>query len=666
MISPTPPPVAHLRRGESVDKQVLEFVLACVASGRGWWNQTIPGSRFTMSGFLADCRKRYDGGRSVASLDADVKRGPFPRSNNIGIGAEQAFGEFLMPLILANTRVLDPQLQVIDERTEQVDDPRTAFHNRYQRELFSLKLMEYSTREVLKVGGCYHKMTYETVWRQRDIATTVYADPRSRQPILRPDPATGQFGPLIADPHQPDEHAPIDAMSGLPYPIVEIPSVDWLLEREGPRFSVLPVEQVLFPPKNTEVDPQQWDWVIHHFEVSPWWFLGRDGDPWAGKLQQLDRLWKSIGLQPDDLYRKPAEATKTRVKLAEYHGPFAVSYSGAPVEVIALVAVESPLLLGWRVTPFPRRQFFNRQLWNRGEFAVGIGIPESVRGERDYLDASVNQDADAGNLYNHPPVLFSDLAMLQDEEYELLGMGTRWIMRDINGAKVLPMPPATRNPIERENWILAMMQRKWGVTDLQLGAPSSGSIPAQLDTFRGQQSVLNQGSIKFGHLTKRLAETDTQEYQFAHDCFSTMLSHPITVVVDGKPLEVTPEQRGTFFDRHYRVSAIGNGITTNPMLRQQLLERVLALTKEHALVAGDPELQQDVLEDYFEALGLHYEVKTPQLVQQMQVVMELLQTPAGQAILPGAMQQAIQQHQAMTQAEPTAGRTNGRMAQPVA
>lgn len=655
LLSASPPRASGIRRGEATDKQVLDFVLACYAAGKGWWGQTIPGTRLSMLGHVLEMRKRYGGRRSVASLDQDTKLKPF-RGSNIGIGAEQIFGEFLIPVLLANTRDLDPQLQVLDGETEQVDDARTAFHDTYQRRLFNRKLVEYSTREVLTVGSCYHKGGYETLWRQREVAMAVYADPRSRQPILRLDPQTGQASPVFADAKTPEALRPRDALTGQPYPILEIPSVDYLLEREGPSISVVTAEHLFFPPKTTEVDPQRWDWVVHEFEQSPWWFLGREGDPWAGKLQHLDKLWKWLGLSPETLYRRPAEATKVSVKLAEYHGPFAVSYSGQPVEIVALVVPEANLLLGWRLTPFPRRPFFHRQLWHRGEFPLGIGIPESVRGERDYLDASVNQDADAGNVYNHPPVLFSDLAMLDDEEYELLGPGTRWVLRDINGAKLLPVTPSTRNPIERENWILSMMQRKWGVSDVNLAAPTQ-SLSPNIQTLGAVREVINQGNIKFGHLTKRLTETDSEEYQFAHDCFSTMLANPVTVVVEGQPVTVEPKDRATFFARRYRVSAIGNGITTNPLLRSQLLERVLNLTAQHPLVQGDPKLQEDLLEDYFEALGLTYQIKPAQAIQQMQLFAELMQTPAGQAILPAAMQQTIQQHQAMVATQPP---TNGR------
>ena len=321
---------------------------------------------------------------------------------------------------------------------------------------------------------------------------------------------------------------------------------------------------------------------------------------------------------------------------------------------------EANLLLGWRVTIFPRRPFFHRQVWNRGEFPLGIGIPESVRGERDYLDASVNQDADSGNLYNHPPMLFSDLAMLDDEEYELLGAGTRWILRDINGAKMLPMAPTTRNPIERENWILSMMQRKWGVTDLNLSAPTS-SLSPNVSTATGVVSILNQTSIKFGHLTKRLAETDSQEYQFGHECFATMLANPVTVVVEGKPQTVTPEQRQEFFSSRYRVRAVGNGITTNPIMRQEILGRTYGemIASKNPFLVGDLALLKELTEDLLEARGLKYALKDPQALQQSQLFLELMQTPAGQAILPAAIQQAIQAHQQSMAQEPPTRRTNG-------
>ena len=248
MISATPPRSSGIRRGEPIDKQVLECVLACYQAGKGWWGQTIPGTRTSMLGHLIECRKRYGGRRSVASLDQDVKLKPF-RGSNIGIGAEQVFGEFLIPVLLANTRDLDPQLQVVDRETEEVDDPRTAFHNTYQRRLWNRKLLEYSTREVLTVGSCYHKGSYETCWTQREVSQVVYAHPLSRQPILQQDPQTGQVGPVPADSSMPEALRPREPMTGRPYLLIKIPSVDYVLQREGPPISVVTAEHLLLPDR---------------------------------------------------------------------------------------------------------------------------------------------------------------------------------------------------------------------------------------------------------------------------------------------------------------------------------------------------------------------------------------------------------------------------------
>lgn len=636
-----------ITRDPQMDKRLLDYALACYQTGMGYWTAPMVGTTMSRRGFFDVLRKRYDARRSVACLDSDVKDKPFPRSSNIGIGAEQIFGEFLIPVLLANTRDLEPALQAVNLDTDEVDDARTTFHDTYHRRLEARALAEASTRELLKVGSCFHKWTYETIWKQSEASVPIWVHPLSKQPLTEPDPQTGQPMPVLADPHMPDELRPRDQMTNRPYELQEgTPSVTWTLQREGPTFCLRPPEAILFPKGTTEVDPAKWDWLIDTFEVSPWWFLGREGDPWEGKLQNLPMLWKHLGINPDKLNDRPKDFSSIRIKLAEYHGPYAVTASKRPAELVLLFLPDPPILLGWRLTPFPRRPYFNRQVWNRGTDPIGKGIPETTWGLRDALDASVNQDADSGNLWNHPPVLISDLAMLDDEEYELTGPGTRWIVRDINGARVLNQPPSIRNPIERENWLMGMLQRLWGVTDLNLNAPTS-SLSPNVTTARGTEAILNQGNIKFGHLTKRLAEADTREYQFVHDLFAKMLANPITVPFNGQSLTIQPKDRESFFAPKYRISAIGNGITTNPLLRHRMISEALAVTAQSPLVAGDLELQMQMLEDYFQAQGLRYHLKTPQQLEQSKLFLELLQTPAGQTILPQAMQQTIQAHQAM-------------------
>src|SRR3990167_10251610 len=155
----------YLRRSSEIDKKLLEYILAVTDSSRGWWDDTVAGSTQTRQTMFTEFRQRYQARRSIAQLNKDVKDSPWPRSSNIGIGLEQIFGEYLVPLFVANTFDIEPMLQTIDEGTENVDEPLTQFHDNYQRSEFLGKrqLLEHSCREILTVGGVFHKWTWGSI-----------------------------------------------------------------------------------------------------------------------------------------------------------------------------------------------------------------------------------------------------------------------------------------------------------------------------------------------------------------------------------------------------------------------------------------------------------------------------------------------------------------------
>lgn len=635
-----------------IERRLLEYILGTLAQSDDWWATGVPGTRFSRKDQLAEYRARYAARRSVAGLDRDSKDDPYPRSSNIGVGVEQIFGEFLTPTVLANSHDLEPQLQAIDPGTQRVEDALTAFHDQYHRIELQHKRqqLEESLREIWTVGSVFHKWTYESIWAQSEVSLPVFVHPLSQQPMMVPDPQTGQLTIMPADPKMPEEHYPVDPATGIPLKLGKVGSVEQVLKRHGPQLAIRPIEQIGFSPTATTVDPTDWDYLFDRFAVSPWWFLGREGDPFEGKLQNLPKLWKLLGVNPNEVHRRPDGKLTQAVQLVEWHGKFPVTSSGRPAELIALVAWEHKLLLGWRVSKLPRRPYFNRQVYSRGGHPLGKGIPETTYGLRSALDASVNQDVDSGNIWNHPPVLLSDLAMLEDEDYEIAGPGTQWVMRDINGAKVLAVPPATRNPIERENWLVSMTQRLWGVTDINLSAPTS-SLSPNVSTATGVTAILNQATVKFGHLTRRITETDTQEFQFCHDLFRLMLSAPKLCSVKGQPYEIKPEQREQFFKESIRIISRGNGISTNPMVRQQVFSQAYGPLMANPFVGQDLEVAKDFTEQFIEAFGIQLTLKDPQLLQQIQLFQQLMQTPAGQQLIPEAMQNVIK----LMQATPMAG-----------
>ena len=629
-------------RNATLEKNLLEYIVQCVLQADGQWDETLSGSVNSAKMQMDEYRARYNARRSVASLDQDVKNTPFERSSNVGICAEQIFGEFLIPTFLANTHDLEPMLQAQDRSTRQVDEALTAFHDHYHRVELAGKrqLLEESTRDLLRVGTVFHKWTYGSLWRQTEASLTVWMHPFSKQPILVPDETMGKLTPIIADPKTPEDAWPMDPSTGMKLKLGTVPSVDVEHLREGPMLTVRPVEAIGFPRGTNTVDPNTWDWLSDRFSVSPWWFLGREGDPFDGKLQHIDKLWKWLGVSPETIWRRPNGVLTEPIELVEWHGKFPVTASGRPVEIIALVAWQPKLLLAWRISPVPRRPYFNRQVWSRGQHPHGKGIPETVYGLRAALDASVNMDVDNGRLFNQPPLLLSSGAMLEDEDYESTGPGAQWVMLDINGAKFLPPPVSHRNPIERENYLLSMMQRVWGVTDLNSNAPTQ-SLSPNVSTATGVVSVLNQGSIKFSHLTRRLAEVDSQEYQFCHDLFGKMLANPLEFSLGGQPVQIHPKDRESFFRKGISVMARGNGLSTNPMLRKQTLGELYPLLAGNPFIAGDLEAFKDLTEQLVEASGIELELKDPQVLEQSRIFLELMQTPEGQQAIPAIMQQVM-------------------------
>lgn len=648
--------LGDVRRDGVIEARLLDYILQVTARADTWWQDTVGGTYHSRRGQYEEWRLRYDARRSTAGLYNDAKNDPFPRASNVGVGAEQIFGEFLTPLMLSNTHDLDPMLQALGLDDKPID-VLTSFHDRYHRNEVRQKrqMLEESIREVWRVGSVFHKWTWGSTWKQNEQKILVWAHPLSRQPVLIPNKMTGQPEPMPADPRMPKEAWPNDPATGLQLIPLETAGMRLDLLREGPHMSVVPVEQVRFPNGATTVDPNTWDWVSHNFTVTPWWFLGREGDPFDGKLQNLDKLWRHLKLNPNDVYRRPDGRLTEPIHVTEWQGKFPVTRSGKPVEIIALVVPEARLLLAWRPSRLPRRSLFNRQVWSRGQSPLGKGIPETSYGLRNALDASANQDLDSGNLYNHPPLILSQLAMIDDEDYETVGPGTQWVMSDINGAKFLAPPLSKRDPIARENWLMSMMQRLWGVTDLNLNAPTS-SLSPNVTTATGVVSVLNQGNIKFGHLTKRITEVDTLEYQFVHDLFGELMASAKKVSVNGQMVSITPAERKTFFSPDARIVARGDGITTNPMLRQQVLTQAYMMFANEPFIGQDLEVRKDLVEQTVSALGLKLEIKDSEAIQMQQILQQVAAHPVGQ--------QKIKEAVAQIEMEKQMGGANGQAREP--
>lgn len=628
---------------------LLDYCYQISSDAQNWWYELPGNSPLSRRGIYNEYRLRYEARRSIAQLDKDAKDKPFPRSSNIGIGVEQIFGEFLIPTFLANTHDLEPTLQAVERGTGRIDQALTAYHDSYQREWFMNKrvLLEESCREILTVGGCFHKYYWASHYRQIEVPVYVFSHPLTG-PVQVPDPGTGQMDYMYADPNMPKDMWPVGS-DGVKLQIQKIPSAKFSQVYQGPRLALRPYEAIEFPPGETRVDPNEWDYLVDNFSVSALWFLGREGDPFEGKFQNLDKLYEHYKVKPDDLAQRPDKRMTEQIPLKEFHMKFPVTKSGRPAEIIATVAVEPRLLLGWRLSPFVRRPYFNRQVRVRKDSPLGVGIPETVWGLRNAIDATLNQELDHGNIYGHPPVLMSSSAMLEDEDYELIGPGTQWVMSGNipiqQAAMALPMPPRGGGSIDLLNWLVGNTQRIWGVTDLNLNAPTSALSP-NISTATAAVSVMNQGNIKFGHLVKRLSEVDTKEFDFQHEMWRAMMSIDRVVEMNGTPLTVKSQEREKFFREGVMIRARGDGLSTNPILRDRTLSEAYAMFANDPFIGGDQEVRKDLLEQILSVKGIRLNLKEPDEMKFLQMVSQLMRTPVGQQAITQGVGQAMQVLQA--------------------
>ena len=642
-----------IRNDPVIERKILDYCLSISDQASGWWaGSPFSGTRLTRKGLIEEYRLRYQARRSVAELYRDVKTKPYTLSSNIGIGAESIFGEFLVPTGLQNTVDLEPMCQAVDIGTGQVDDDLTQAHDDYLRNVLGVRnFYEQTFREVYTTGNCINKWTLGGVWRQREVSIHVLVD-RFGQPVLKPNEQTGETEPILVDPNMPEELWPKDPITEDKLRPKKVSSVEIERLRNGPQLSIRPIEQIDIPPSATTQDPDLWDYMADNYMVNAWWLLSRQGDSYQGRIpkENLQKLWRTLGVSPEDVWRRPDGRLTDPIHLKEVHTKFPVTQSGRPVEIIALVSVKERILLTWRLSPFSRRPFFNHMVWARTESPIGIGIPESVYGLRNAIDAALNQEIDSGNLYNNPPLLLSTIAMLEDEDYATVGPGTIWTMTDINGAKFLPPPVPKRDAISLLNWLMSMMQRYWGVTDLNLSAPTS-SLSPNVTTATGTIAILNQGTVKFGHLTKRFESTRTMEIQFLHDLKGETFTGKELVSVKGKPTEVDR----TFYRSGIRMRAVGDGVYSNPSVRQQSLIQVgqFHMSYQNPFILGDLEVLKEFTEQVNEAFGVKLNLKDPQVLQDLKLLEQMMGTPVGKELIGqavaqfGKLMQAAQAQQAM-------------------
>lgn len=629
----------YLRTDPTMEQRLLEYIEATCSASESWWREGYPGTTENRLTRLDRLRLRYEARRSVAALLTDAKTQPFRRASNVGVGLEQIMGEWLIANSLANTVDLDPPVDAFDLATGKTDALTQAFYReQYLRAIRARDVYETLLREVFSVGTAVSKWESWSERKTIEESAWVLFDPGTRQPLFRPSPETGEPVPIEADPETALEDLPLTPL-GQRVQVGRLTGVREVATGWRPRLRVRTVEQIKAPPTATNPRPDEWDYLHEEYTVNAWWFLSRQGEMHEGRIpkERLALLWQRLGVTPEEAWRRPNGQLVRPVRVRESHLKFPATRAGRPVELIVLSLPEHKFLLTWRLSRFPTRPFFIHQVWHRTNHWMGKGIPETLIGLRNAMDALLNQDLDAGNIYNQPPLLISSLAGVNDETFEMAGPGAVWYLRDINGMKFLPPPIRSRDPLELLNWLLSMGQRLWGVSDLNLSAPTQ-SLSPNVNTATGVVSVLNQGTVKFSHFIRNIEAVRSEELALLHELYRTLwMGQEIVADEQGNPTTFTKDMlRATI-----RLRAPGEGMLSNPLFRQQRLQELMAThaSLKNPIVLGDPEVMLEATKQLNAAAGVTLPVKPPTALEEMQLASALLKTPTGQRAIPTAMQE---------------------------
>jgi len=626
-----------LRTDREMEKRLLEYIEATSSQSNGWWNEKRKGTGEDRRGSLNRYRLRYEARRSVAQLFTDAKTEPFLRASNVGIGIEAIMGEWLIANTLGNTVDRDPPLDVFDPRTNTTDNMvRDFYRDYYLRTLGARDVYQDVLREVFSVGGAITKMESSYPSRTVEHELWVLMDPETHAPLMQPD-ANGEPQPIPADPETSQDELPFSPQSGKRVQVGLLTGVETVRAGWEPKLRVRTVDQIMAPMNTTFSDPNDWDFLHDEYTVSAWWFLERQGEMERGGIprDRLQQLWKLLNVNPSEAWRKPDGALVQPIRMRESHLKFPATKTGEPVELVVRSLPEYKFILSYRISPFPRRPYFNHKVWSRTNHWMGKGIPETVFSIRNSLDMILNQDLDAGNLYNQPPLLISSLAGVNDENFEQSGPGAVWYLRDINGMKFLPPPIRSRDPIAMLNWLTSMAQRSWGVTDLNLNAPTS-SLSPNISTATGVVQTLQQGNIKFAHFVREVESVRSKELGLFHSEMGTRWTGSETYM-NGEGVEEVIDRKRLL--PHLQVRAVSDGNLTNPLLRQQRLEAVLVNDVNNPIMQQQPEAMYELTKQYHDAAGVEINLRKPQEIQEMQIAKLLTQTQTLTPLIPQAMEE---------------------------
>ena len=571
--------------------------------------------------------RRYKAKRSIAGLilgDDPIrtpKNSPWDNASDIGIPIEAFTIEGLLPRFLKVCYGSKPIVWVKGNTEE--DHPRApvvqdALNHQLQKKIKIYRRMKNCFKNVVMDGDGIAKVVWEEEFKI--INRTVY---------WIQDVTTGEFlkdeqGNNV-EVKKDDEIPIINEQTGfIQQKFKKILSEPKKIY-DGPRIYSRNIRQITIPKDANTPEIDDLDWICDKYEKTLDWLKRNIGDIEEGKFEEsaVEALEKDILERGHNTENTNHNFTKILIR--EWHGKYDVNDDGLDEEIVVFLgqkttpyadmntAISDSRLLGWMITPYPKRPFFHYQIIPMDGSFYGIGVPEFLIGIRNLIDATFNQMIDRGSIANNPPLI---VPSTHDPDEERYGPGAEWVSDNPNAYRALQLPNAQQLEFQKVEFLLALVAKLFGVTDF-VPPPNIG----QQRTATGILTIVGETNIKFDDMIRALQDVNEDMYDFIVQLNADLLDDKYVFYLTGQE-NPFPSIKKEGFHGNFDFESAGNSININREIEQN--RSILAYRTSIDSYGRNPaitdEIMTTVTKNLFETIDMRdIKVPTPEELQKRRI-----------------------------------------------
>jgi hypothetical protein len=593
--------------------------------------------------------KRYEAKRSISGLmgwgddpKANPKNVPWSNASDIGIPLEAFTIEGLLPRFLKVCYGAKPNVWVRGRGDSDLADAEVvqdALNFQVSTKMRICRSMKLVFKSTAMSGDGIAKCVWEEEFKIVNKVKHFLVNPQTNQKI--PNPETG-------DPYEVDrdfEPQP-DEMGNLPSVVKEIVS-EQIKSYDSPKVYPRSLKNFIIPKDADTSDIQALDWCSDEYLRTLDWVKHRIGEPTEGKFREdvVRELEQDVQGRATD----KENSQFSKVLISEWHGRYDINGDGLEEEIVVFLArplilgnflgtsdYKNDRMLGWMITPYPKRPFFHYQIIPMENSFYGKGIPEFLIGIRNLVDAIFNQMIDRGSITNNPPI---KTPLNYDPDESPFGPGCRLATDNPEAFGVLELPKNEQMEFSKMEFLLGMVQKLFGVSDYSLGQDTGNQR-----TATGILSIIGEGNVKFDDMIRALQDVNEELYEFIVDLNADYLTDDFIYYLTeqtGNPFKkISQSKWGGAFD----FEAVGNSVNINREVEQN--RATMAYTTAMQSYQKNPFINDDVMrtvtQNFFRSIDMRNiklptidEVEAKQREQLAQTIQEmqakaLQQTPQGQ------------------------------------